>query len=169
MSDNLERLLTILRAEADLIDRLNKNSDFRYRSIQRLILENGQPFLEQVLPSPFRGVQGQCFQNCFEAMQEHQSLHYCEGFATDDNLSLAISHAWLVDDHGLVIDPTWDDCISGCTYFGVVFEKEYVIEMATKTGHYGVFGSDFMSVRSLQREGFGDSEILVLHNRTLSG
>jgi len=167
MSDNLKRLLTILRAEADLIDRINKNSDFRYKSIQRLILENGQPFLERVLPSPFRGVQGQCFQNCFEAMWEHPGLHYCEGFATDDNLSLAISHAWLVDDCSFVIDPTWDDRISGCTYFGVVFEKEYVIEVATKTRHYGVLGSDFLSNRSLQREGFGDREVIVPHNRTL--
>ncbi len=154
MSDNLERLLTILRAEADLIDRINKNSDFRYRSIQRLILENGQPFLERVLPSPFRGVQGQCFQNCFEAMWEHNGLHYCEGFATDDDLSLAISHAWLIDDRGWVIDPTWSDRTTGCTYFGVVFNFEYVVEAATKTGHYGVLGSDFLSDRTLQRLGF---------------
>jgi len=156
MSDNLERLLTILRAEADLIDRLNKNSDFRYKSIQRLILENGQPFLERVLPSPFRGESGQCFQNCFEAMQEHEGLWYCEGFATDDNLSLAISHAWLVNDRGLVIDPTWDDRTVGCTYFGVVFNTEYVMEVATETGHYGIFGSDFLNNHSLQQEGLGD-------------
>ncbi len=80
----------------------------------------------------------------------------CERFATPDNPSLAISHAWLIDDRGRVIDPTWDDFLTGCTYFGVVFNYEYVVEVATKTGHYGVLGSDFLSDRTLQRQGFGD-------------
>lgn len=155
MSKNLDRLLTILRAEADLIDGINKGSNFRYKSIQRLILETGVPFLKTVKPTPFKGRPKQCFQNCFEALWNYPELSYCEGFAIDDDLPIAISHAWLVNDALEVIDPTLNDKTStGATYFGVIFSTEFVVEFATKTKHYGILDSDFLNNHQLLREGF---------------
>lgn len=43
--NNLDRLLTILKEQADLIDQLNTRSNFQYKSTQRLVLEHGQPFV----------------------------------------------------------------------------------------------------------------------------
>jgi hypothetical protein len=154
MSKNLDKLLTIIKADAELCDKLNtRSAEFRYKSIQRLILEKGKPFLTRV-KSPFKGKQKACFKNCFQAMWEYREFRYCEGFATDDELNLAISHAWLVNENGDVIDPTWDENITGCTYFGVVFNREFVIETATITKHYGILNNDLMNGHKLHREGF---------------
>jgi len=159
MSYNQERLLAILNQEADLIDQLNSRSEFRYKSIQRLILEHGKSFLTRI-KSPFRGKQKACFQNCFNAIWEYREFRYCEGFATDDDLSLAISHAWLINDNDDVIDPTWDETRTGSTYFGVIFHREFVIEMTTLTRHYGILNNDLMNDRQLQRQGFPDGALV---------
>jgi len=42
MSSNLDRLLIILKEQADLIDKLNTRSDFQYKSTQKLILDYGK-------------------------------------------------------------------------------------------------------------------------------
>lgn len=155
MNHNLDRLLALLRAEADLIDRINKGSSFRYKSIQRLILETGKPFLKRVEPTPFKGKPKQCFQNCFDALWKHSELSYCEGFAIDDELPIAISHAWLVNDAFEVVEPTWNEKKStGYTYFGVVFNKDFVLDFAIQTKHYGILDSDYLNEHQLLKEGF---------------
>ena len=158
MSHNQDRLLAILNQEADLIDKLNSRSEFRYKSIQRLILETGQPFSNRI-KSPFKGEPKSCFKNCFQARWEYPQLSYCEGFAIDDDLNLAISHAWLINDAHEVIDPTWDDA-PGCTYFGVVFHHEFVIEIAMITKRFGILNNDLMNDRKLQRQGFPDGALV---------
>ena len=54
MSSNLDRLLAILKEQADLIDKLNQRCEFRYKSTHSLVLAYGQPFLKTVKP-PFKG------------------------------------------------------------------------------------------------------------------
>lgn len=98
MSKNLERLLTILKAEADVVESINKDATFRYKSNQRLILENRKPFLTIIKPAPFKGEPKQCFQNCMTALFKHSYLSYCEGYVIDSNLPIAILHAWLIND-----------------------------------------------------------------------
>ena len=163
MSKNLERLLTILKAEADVVESINKNVPFRYKSNQRLILENGKPFLKIIKPTPFKGEPKQCFQNCITALLEHSYLSYCEGYIIDDDLPIAILHAWLVNDKFEVIDPTWDDKDStGRTYFGVAFNDEFVMDFAMKTKHYGILDSDYLTGYQLLKEGFSEG---ALHDR----
>lgn len=58
---------------------------------------------------------------------------------------LAISHAWLINDDRLVIDPTWvGEKFAGATYFGVVFDEEFVMEIAEKTKRYGILDTDYL-------------------------
>lgn len=106
MSNNLERLVTLLKQQAELIDTINAGCPFRYKSIQRLILETGRPFLKRVEPTPFKGKPKSCFQNCFQASWMEPNLSYCEGFAIYNELPIAVSHAWLVNEALEVIDPT---------------------------------------------------------------
>ena len=155
MSDNLDRLLSLLKAEADLIDNIREGSPSRYKSIQRLIIETGKPFSKRVEPTPFKGKPKSCFENCFKALWNYPHLRYCEGFAIDDDLTLAISHAWLVNDAFEVIDPTWTGKrFTGCTYFGVVFNNDFVVEFVTQTRHYGILDSDYLNDHQLLRKGF---------------
>lgn len=162
--DNLERLLEKLQVEADLIDKIYQRPDFRYKSIQSLILIHGIPFLKKV-KSPLKGKPKSCFENCFTALWDYPNLSYCEGFAIDDDLNLAVSHAWLVNNKMEVIDPTWiGNKFKGSTYFGVVFNREFVMEMAEITKSYGILDSDYMNEHKLKREGFPPSALHpILH------
>ncbi len=167
MSNNLDRaatrneyrLLDILTRQADLIDRLNTRTDLRYKSVFRLVLDYGKPFTNRIVPSPFRGEVGICYQNCFERLLLHGDYYYCEGYAIDDELNLAIAHAWLVNDAGEVIDPTWTDDASGATYFGVVFDSEYVFEMGKITKSYGILENDYLNGHKLMVEGLGERSL----------
>jgi len=155
MSQVLERLLTILKAEAELIENMSEGVSFRYKSNQQLILGNGKPFLEIVRLIPFKGKSKQCFQNCYQALWDYPEFSYCEGFALKNNMSIALSHAWLVNDNMEVIDPTWTKETSAeVAYFGVVFTKKFVMETAAKTKCYGILDSDYLNRHQLKREGF---------------
>ncbi|MBD6620543.1 hypothetical protein FNW02_33410 [Komarekiella sp. 'clone 1'] len=155
MSSNLDRLLAILKEQADLIDKLNTRSDFRYKSTQRLVLEYGQPFITKV-KSPFKGQPKSCFENCLKGLLRYPNLNYCEGFAISDNVDIAVSHAWLVNNNGELIDPTWGvgKRFKGSTYFGVVFNDDFVREIAQKTKCYGILDNDYMNEHKLVRAGF---------------
>ncbi len=154
MKNNLERLLERIKEQAELIEKINQSSDFRYKSTQALVLEYGQPFTKKV-KSPFKGKIKSCFENCFQALFKYPKFQYCEGFAIDDELPLAVSHAWLINEKGEAIDPTWiGEQYKGSVYFGVVFNTQFVFEFARKIKHYGILDSDYMNDHQLQREGF---------------
>ncbi|MCC5640864.1 hypothetical protein LC593_34570 [Nostoc sp. CHAB 5844] len=159
MNHNLDRLLAILKEQADLIDDLNTRSDFRYKSTQKLVLNYGKPFLKSVKP-PFKGQPKSCFENCLKALINFPQLNYCEGFAISDDVDLAVSHAWLVNNDGDLIDPTWiGKNFKGSTYFGVVFNNDFVVEMAQKNKCYGILDNDYMNRHQLLREGFPPSAL----------
>ncbi|WP_414530487.1 hypothetical protein [Nodularia chucula] len=106
MSNKLEILPAILKEQADFIDKVNTRCEFKHKSIQSLLLANGIPFEKQI-KSPFKGEPKSCFKNCYQALWNYPQLNYCEGFAINSNVSIAVSHAWLVNNDGEVIDPTW--------------------------------------------------------------
>jgi hypothetical protein len=68
-------------------------------------------------------------------------------------INLAIAHAWLVNDAGEVVDPTWRDKAPGATYFGVVFDSEYVFEVGKITENYGILETNYPNWRKLMVEG----------------
>lgn len=160
MPNNLKYLLVILKEQAELIENINTRNSFRYKSNYRLILETGKPFLNRVEPPPFKGKPKSCFENCLQGLWNYPELYYCEGFAVTDDVAIAASHAWLLNDEAEVIDPTWTgEMFAGCTYFGVVFDTEFVFDYANKTKHYGILDNDYMNKHQLLREGFPEGAL----------
>ncbi|UWU27285.1 hypothetical protein N2600_18190 [Rhizobium sp. WSM1274] len=79
------------------------------------------------------GQKRQCYANCVKAVLPaspgREELFYAEGFATTKPGQLIpMQHAWLVDQQGHVIDPTWGNAHEHL-YFGVVFKTSFVIDM----------------------------------------
>ena len=145
MNSNLESFVVDLKQYADIFDRLYNHGELKYCSTQKLILDIGIIFRHKI-DSQLSGNRGECYKNCFQILSRsfNSNLYYCEGFATHEGLGLIIAHAWLVNDRGEVIDPTWRDPQSFINpiYFGVVFNWEFVMAVAAKTEVYGVLDND---------------------------
>lgn len=75
----------------------------------------------------------QCFLNATAIALVRDDVTYVEGFALDPGIPIPVEHAWLVDDNGHVIDPTWDES-RGHLYYGVPFEKDFVATMMKQSG-----------------------------------
>ena len=84
----------------------------------------------------------QCFMNATHAALEHRDLTYVEGFAY--NGLLPIHHAWLVDDNGVVHDPTWASMQERegqeDIYIGIPFKTDWLLRHITEKETYGVYG-----------------------------
>jgi hypothetical protein len=78
-----------------------------------------------------RGAIKQCFMNAYQLLHM-PGLSYCEGFAMG---VIPMLHAWMIDEEGNVIDPTWQD---GVEYFGIELPTEFVIATVLTRGAYGV-------------------------------
>lgn len=112
----------------------------------RLLKEYGQSFPISIGKSPLagKGKMKQCFMNSYRLM-DGLGLTYCEGFATSAALGIALEHAWLINESGFVVDPTWKD---GREYFGVAFDTQGVYELTNLTGVYGLLGSTYLMKKS---------------------
>ncbi|WP_210404509.1 hypothetical protein [Chroococcidiopsis sp. TS-821] len=123
-----------------------------------MLLEFDKPFLKKSESIFFVGEVRQCFKNCFQALWDYPEFNYCEGFAIRDNMPIALSHAWLVNDAMEVIDPTWTE-ETEVAYFGVVFTRKFVMQTAAKTKCYGILDSDYSNRHQLRREGFSQGAL----------
>lgn len=116
-------------------------------AVSRFLLRNGRRW--GVGPDTYdgpRGRRGQCYKNAALMALERRELTYVEGLATV--VGVPLSHAWLVDGEGQVIDPTWGD---GAGYFGVAFSTEYLLRCITKNGRYGLLDGRDETCRALVR------------------
>lgn len=77
-----------------------------------------------------------CYKNSLDICLLHpHKYRYVEGFAfSDENLPL-MEHAWLINEKGDVIDPTWNE---GVAYKGIVFPTEYVLKKVREYESYGI-------------------------------
>ncbi|MBO0343900.1 hypothetical protein J0X15_01595 [Roseibium sp. CAU 1637] len=75
-----------------------------------------------------RGATKSCYANATAYAVTHRNLFYSEGYALDPEFSLPFQHAWLVDEAGEVIDPTWKDAEQH-VYFGITFRADFLTEM----------------------------------------
>ena len=128
----------------------HRNKDFKYQSIEELILTEGQSFTpprSSKLPKDIRrGRTGECYANCFHNFTDtpKEKYRYCEGFAVG---VFPVLHAWLIDSRDRVIDPTW--MIPGTEYFGIEFTRHTVYRMAAKTKFYGIIANNYLDDWSL--------------------
>ena len=110
------------------------------------VLAHGKPWIpasfEEVSPVQFKGTPKRCFANSQQLLLRLQKkgfdFQYVEGFALSRNVPfLPIHHAWLVDQDGRVLDPTWDESELH-QYFGVAFESDFIIQTIRRCGHISV-------------------------------
>ena len=101
----------------------------------------------QIKDHPLNGSMAmrECFANSIEALEPGQQ--YCEGYATLKGLDVPMEHAWILDEDGQIIDPTWPD---GGHYFGVALKENFVREMIAMTRHFGAFGSAYRLKESVE-------------------
>lgn len=84
----------------------------------------------------------QCYYNSYTTLTfgyvNPNEWFYCEGYAVRASLMLPMSHAWLVNNAGEVLDRTWredDDSDDVYGYFGVPFRRTYLVKNSLKTGY----------------------------------
>jgi hypothetical protein len=65
-------------------------------------------------------------------------LAYVEGIAMGKELCFPVHHAWLVDEHGKVYDPTWTYAPGEALYYGVPFSDDYFFETIQREEYYGI-------------------------------
>jgi len=117
----------------------NAHPDFR------ALLDKGRFWTPQPLPREYElATPKQCFKNAGQLSLVHTELRYCEGYAL--GFVIPVHHAWLVDESGMVIDPTWrikprgrknvhDPADLG--YFGIVYEQGRFWEIIRQRGRWG--------------------------------
>jgi hypothetical protein len=113
--------------------------------LSQLLLTWGQEYqrADQKLAARWQQLTGPkkaCFRNSADlALQYPGELTYVEGYAfADIPIPLPLAHAWLIDQHGRVVDSTWS---GGHGYFGLPFSADELAEYLAISGQYGVLGS----------------------------
>lgn len=124
-----------LSGVARLRQQARQAEGFAYAGFEDLVLRRGTFWPGSPRP---RGVpkmaNRQCFQNAWQIAETH-GWTYCEGWATS---IIPTHHAWVLNQAGAVIDPTWDDPES-CVYAGLPLERSFVAKVLLSSGTYGVF------------------------------
>lgn len=104
------------------------------------ILEHGKQF--EFDTSTFkgrRGKQGMCYMNATHKALAKPDLTYCEGYLLI--CGVPVHHAWCVNEHGMVIDPTIDNNNGRVMeYYGVPFTRDYLCEALSQNEVYGLLG-----------------------------
>lgn len=155
MNHNLTYLLDELHRRADSAASFALNPKYKYKSIEKLILQFGQAHVIKAKNSRFKGSPKICYKNCYEVMKKHPDLTYCEGYAFDNAVPFVFNHAWLINAQGEVIDPTWRDADSkNAAYFGVAFKRDYVINFVKTYQEYGILEGDYQQGHKFKIEGF---------------
>lgn len=117
-------LKQFLQDNAALFKNRGKNSQYKYKSFYELILELGQEMKPAITSEELRGKPKNCYDNCQTFAFLKPELTYCEGFAISNSTDLTISHSWLLDESGIVIEVTWED--PGRAYLGIAFSTTFV-------------------------------------------
>lgn len=149
-----------LKQRANLMTKNQANPKWHSSGFDEFVLKYGKP----MSPSPtqtLRGLPKSCYYNCQEliAQEKEKGLIYVEGYAIPSGLGVPIPlfHAWLINDKGEVIEPTWKQ--PGVEYWGVPLKIEWVksiIEVRRQNGHSNVlsiFEGDYLEDFFLLKEG----------------
>jgi hypothetical protein len=119
--------------------KMHKVSDkLMYCCIEEFVLKNGKPMkADKPFPDHLRkGVVKECFKNAAELALE-TGWTYCEGYAL--GTIIPVIHAWVIDDEGNVIDPTWEPNGIECReYYGVEIPTDFLLKTILRREKYGV-------------------------------
>lgn len=138
------------RKTIDIISSRKGNKSFKFISRTKMdsklddfLLEHGGTFevnpdkdVQQIIKD--RGLETTmkyCFRNAANGAARNPDLHYVEGYAYAGEIPIPLHHAWLIDNDGDVIDPTWPN---GHDYFGAIIPEATIRKVQLKTGVFGV-------------------------------
>ncbi|WP_395517483.1 hypothetical protein [Pseudorhizobium flavum] len=93
----------------------------------------------------------ECYKNAAQALLHRDDVFYAEGIAVDlVGPPVPVEHAWLVQDDGVVVDPTWRDSGS-CAYYGIAFKSSVVREKIRREREWQGVLSDPVLMRSCRK------------------
>lgn len=119
------------------IQRQATGNEFRYGSVEDLLLREGINMPYQALPETIRhGAPRFCFHNARKLVCDfHPRYLYVEGYACG---IVPVLHAWCYDlETGCAVDPTWEQ--ETCQlYVGVPILTRYLIEHDLKSKHASI-------------------------------
>lgn len=111
----------------------------KYTCFEEAVLADGVRFRRGKVDNVPKMTPKMCFNNAYDLLVNSDDLFYCEGYAAG---IIGVHHAWLCDADGRIYDPTWwQDYHDGedDVYIGLIFDTEYVLEQALRTGVAGMF------------------------------
>lgn len=120
-----------------------KESEWKYLSIEEMVLEFGTPSTAQPLPKQYRKCRiKQCFANAARLVMDHPELTYNEGFACSSDLPIPLHHAWCTDRKNHVVDVTWREngkSENERAYVGIQFSTDWLCSLLVQNRVFGVF------------------------------
>ena len=123
-----------LRSHIDFIATIGKKelpAGYVYRSVGEFLLKHGTDFSPATDQTPGHlvdiAMKG-CFDNAYRLARRRPSkFRYVEGYALN---YIPLEHAWVVNEHGEVLDPTWDEHSTiGSAYCGVVIPLKRMVKV----------------------------------------
>jgi hypothetical protein len=103
----------------------------------RRVLEHGRFWLPAPdKEQPKRMAPRQCFKNAYQL--SYMGHTYCEGWAVPQGVGIGLLHAWVLNEQGQVLEPTWEQ--PGTAYLGVAAAEEWHMDMMASYRVYEVAG-----------------------------
>jgi hypothetical protein len=146
-----------LNQQVDSTPAIYRKPDFKYWRFEQLVLDCGREMQPDENSSSERGRTKSCYWNCQQLVSKQPELIYCEGFAVSQNVGFPLSHAWLLNSAGKVLEPTWE--FPGEAYLGVAFSWEWIRSLMKSRQQRGrdndlsVFECNYLEEYSLLKEG----------------
>jgi hypothetical protein len=148
-----------LTTMVDFVGREFPRPDWRYNSLEALVLDQGAEHSAAKRPKGTRKRRnGQCYMNSIHLAWE-RGLTYVEGFACSE-YGLPTLHAWCIDEHNIVVDPTWLHP-ERAAYIGVPILATLAGRWMYRNGVYGVLANDYRNANIITRTGSFDLPALV--------
>lgn len=133
--------------------------DWAHRNYYDMVatLSPGPKRVALTLPEGYEVMEPQqCFRNAWNLVMDDPTLLYCEGFA--QARGLVLEHAWVEDEHGTIIDPTWtnltDDDLTHATYLGIRMSAELEMRLSARLGWASWMNADMENDNKLLQYGF---------------
>jgi hypothetical protein len=164
--EEVQDFVRTLMLEHGLISLGKREADhLKYESYQELVLDLGSVRkAELILPAWCQTMEAQqCYLNSYRLATENEDLTYCEGYALHSYFR--VPHAWVVDQDGRIIDPTWTGLAEPQThayYAGVKFDTDFLVLHADETGWVSMFATDWQRDAEMLTLGFVmDNDIAI--------
>ncbi len=158
---SITTLKQFLEDNAALFKHSNKNSNYKYKSFYELVLELGQEMKPATTSEEFTGQPKNCYGNCQTLAFLEPELTYCEGFAISNTTDLPVSHAWLLDQSGTVIEVTWQE--PGRAYIGIPFSNKFTKSILKerkerqRSNYLSLIECNYLEQYSFLKEGIPES------------